>query len=74
MARRIWTNPHNPPDWVAAEISRTTGKPITRYQLGEALHVIKEEAGLNPPDSVIIYDDGNIHNDTDDWIGNVYEI
>jgi hypothetical protein len=72
-ARRVWSNPHNPPGSVAVEISRATGKPLTREQLGEALHAVKREAGLRPHDRVNIYDDGSITDDTDTWIGNVYD-
>jgi len=60
MARRLWSNPDNPPDWVAREMRRATGKEITREQLGEALHMIKREAGLRPRDRVYIYDDGSV--------------
>lgn len=67
MARRIWSNPHNPPPWVARRLR------ITRAQLGAALHTIKREAGLNPADRVSIWDDGSITDDTDVWIGNIYD-
>ena len=73
MPRRIWSNPENPPDSVAREISRATGRPLTRTQLGEALHVIKRIAGLRPRDQVFIFDDGSVHDAADDWIGNVYD-
>ena len=67
MARRLWSSPHNPPAWVARRLS------ITRAQLGEALHMIKRQAGLNPRDRVSIWDDGSIMDDADVWIGNIYD-
>jgi hypothetical protein len=73
MNRRVWSDPENPPDWVAREISQETGKRITREQLGEALHTIKREAGLRPRDRVYIWEDGSITDDTDEWIGNIYD-
>jgi hypothetical protein len=46
---------------------------ITREQLGEAIHIIKDEAGLSPRDRVYIWDDGSITDETDGWIGNVHD-
>jgi hypothetical protein len=72
MARLLWSDRHNPPDGVARDISAATGQPITREQLGEALHKIKRAAGLRPRDRVYVYDDGSIEDDVNGWIGNVY--
>ena len=46
---------------------------ITRVQLGDAIHSIKEDAGLGPRDRVTIWDDGSITDDTNARIGNVYD-
>lgn len=67
MARVIWSNPGNP----TAEVSSRLG--ITRWQLREAIHSIKNGAGLSPRDRVSIWDDGSVTDDTDVWIGNVYD-
>jgi hypothetical protein len=67
VPRKIWSNPQNPPDWVAGILN------ISREELGEALHIIKNEAGLSPRDRVSIWDDGGITDDTDTWIGNVHD-
>jgi uncharacterized protein DUF4279 len=48
----IWSRPGNPTRGVA----RTLG--ITRAQLRHAIHEIKDDAGLGPPDRVTIWDDG----------------
>lgn len=67
MARIIWSNPGNPPTSVARRLG------ITRVQLGEAIHTIKNDAGLGPRDRVNIWDDGSITDDMDVWIGNVHD-
>jgi hypothetical protein len=72
MPKRIWSNPYNPPNSVSNDIAAATGRPLTREQLGEALHSIKRAAGLRPRDRVSIWDNGDITDDMDDWIGNVY--
>jgi hypothetical protein len=46
---------------------------ITRAQLGRAIHVIKHDAGLLPPDNVTIWDDGTVTVDSDVQIGNIYD-
>ncbi len=67
MARRLWSRPGNPPDWVAARLG------ISREQLGEAIHKVKDSAGLAPSDRVIIWDDGSVTDEADDWIGNIQD-
>jgi hypothetical protein len=67
VTQRIWSNPGNPPDSVARRLG------ITRDQLGEAIHIIKDDAGLSPRDRVSIWDDGSITDETDEWIGNVHD-
>ena len=65
--RVIWSQPENPPESVAGVLG------ITRVQLGDAIHSIKEDAGLGPRDRVTIWDDGSITDDTNARIGNVYD-
>jgi hypothetical protein len=67
VAQKIWSNPENPPEWVARRLR------ITREQLGEAIHIIKNDAGLSPRDRVNIWDDGSITDEADGWIGNVHD-
>jgi hypothetical protein len=67
VPRKLWSNPHNPP----ASVAHALG--ISRPQLGAALHKIKRDAGLRPPDRVTIWDNGDITDDAGIWIGNVYD-
>jgi hypothetical protein len=67
MARVIWSRPGNPTRAVATALG------ITREQLGRAIHVIKHDAGLLPPDNVTIWDDGTVTVDRDVQIGNIYD-
>src|SRR4051812_15518699 len=67
MPRKIWSRLGNPPRSVATVLG------ISPVQLGEALHAIKDGAGLSPRDRVSIWDDGSIPDDADAWIGNIYD-
>jgi hypothetical protein len=58
---------HHPAPWVARELG------VSHEKLGEAMHTIKNEAGLTPRDRVSIWDNGDITDDTDTWIGNVHD-
>jgi hypothetical protein len=66
-SRVIWSRPENPPESVAVALG------ITRVQLGDAIHGIKEDAGLGPRDRVTIWDDGSVTDDTNARIGNVHD-
>jgi hypothetical protein len=65
--RRLWSRIGNPPNWVARRLG------ITHQQLSTALHRIKRDAGLSPPDHVSIYEDGSVTDDGDEWIGNIHD-
>jgi len=65
MARRIWSNPENPPSQIARQLG------ITHEQLRDRLHKLKRWAGLRPGDHINIFDDGTITDDVGDPIGNV---
>jgi hypothetical protein len=65
MLQKIWSRPDNP----TRAVARTLG--ITREQLGRAIHIIKRDAGLLPPDDVTIWDDGTVTVDQDVPIGNI---
>ena len=67
MAQKIWTRHSNPTPAVATALG------ITREQLGRAIHIIKHDAGLLPPDNVTIWDDGTVTDDSDVEIGNIYD-
>jgi len=67
MAQKIWSRPGNPARAVATTLA------ITRAQLGRAIHIIKHDAGLLPPDNVTIWDDGTVTDERDVQIGNVYD-
>ena len=67
MPRIIWSNPGN----ATKAISDTLG--IERWQLRNALHRIKEGAGLSGVDRVIIWDDGTVSDPQGNPLGNVYD-
>jgi hypothetical protein len=67
MPQKIWSRPDNP----TRAVARTLG--ITRERLGRAIHIIKRDAGLLPPDDVTIWDDGTVTVDQDVPIGNIYD-
>jgi hypothetical protein len=46
---------------------------ISEWDFSNALHKIKEAAGLGGADRVIIWSDGTISEDRGDLIGNVYD-
>lgn len=67
MAQRLWSRRGNPPRWVAARLG------ISEWDFSNALHKIKEAAGLGGADRVIIWSDGTVTEDRGDVIGNVYD-
>jgi hypothetical protein len=69
VRRKLWSDPENPPDWVATEIG------ISREELGERLYTIKRAAGLKLRDRVTIWSGGDITSaaDDDDLLGNVHD-
>ena len=67
MPRVIWSRSGNP-GRVVSEILR-----IERWQLRNALHRIKEDAGLTGADRVIIWDDGTVTDLQGEPIGNIHD-
>jgi hypothetical protein len=67
MARIIWSGPGNPPRAIATALG------INRSQLRQAIHAIKNDAGLRPRDSVKIWSDGWLTDDRNEWIGNIFD-
>ena len=67
MPRIIWSNPGNPPRAVSDALG------IERWQLRDALHRIKESAGLSGADRVIIWDDGTVSDAQGNPLGNIYD-
>ena len=67
MTRIIWDRPTNPPKWVADQLG------ISEWDLGDALHAIKEASGLGGADHVTISDDGTVTDDQGQVIGNIYD-
>jgi hypothetical protein len=67
MPQKIWSRPDNPTRAVARMLR------ITREQLGRAMHIIKRDAGLLPPDDVTIWDDGTVTVEQDVPICNIYD-
>jgi len=66
MPRIIWSTSENPPKLVSDALG------IERWQLRNALHIIKEEAGMSGTDRVIVWDDGTV-SDTQGNPGNIYD-
>ena len=67
MAQRLWSRRRNPPRSVAARLG------ISEWDFSNALHKIKEAAGLGGADRVIIWSDGTVTEEGGDVIGNVYD-
>ena len=59
--------PAREPDGVATTLG------ITRAQLRNAIHSIKEDAELEPRDNVTIWSDGSVTDANDELIGNIYD-
>lgn len=66
-SRIIWSRPGNPTRSVATTLG------TTRAQLRNAIHRLKDRAGLRPRDNVKIWDDGSMTDEADEWIGNIYD-
>lgn len=67
MPAIIWSRPGNPTRGVATRLGTSETK------LGDALHAIKDAAGLAPRDRVTIWDDGSVTDDRDVLVGNIYD-
>ena len=67
MPRIIWSNPGNP----TTAVSDALG--IERWQLRDALHRIKESAGLSGADRVTIWDDGSVSDAQGNPLGNIHD-
>ena len=66
MPRIIWSTSENQTKLVSDALG------IERWQLRNALHIIKEEAGMSGTDRVIVWDDGTV-SDTQGNPGNIYD-
>ncbi len=66
-ARMLWSNPGNPPDWVA----RALGMEPRRFS--RALHKIKAANDFSGVDRVIIYSDGVVTDEQDEPLGNLHD-
>ena len=67
MAERLWSNPGNPPRWVAGRLG------VSQWDFSDALHKIKKAAGLRGADSVTIWQDGTVADGGGEVIGNIYD-
>ncbi len=67
MARIIWSRPGNP----TRGVTRALG--ISETDLGDAIHILKDAAGLGSRDRVRIWDDGSVTDDRDALVGNIYD-
>ena len=63
----IWSNPGNPPRWVAQRLG------VSPWDFSNALHRIKRAAGLRGADSVTILQDGTVADRRGKVIGNIYD-
>lgn len=68
MARKLWSNPESPPEWVARQLH----PPMTRHEFSAALHRIKRAAGLKGADRVSIWEDGDVTDADEQVIGNLH--
>lgn len=57
MPRIIWSRPDKPSPGVARALG------ISETDLGDAIHILKDAAGLGPRDRVRIWDDGSVTDD-----------
>ena len=67
MVQRLWSNPGNPPGWVAVRLG------LSEWEFSDALHKIKKAAGLRGTDRVTIWDDGAVTDRHGDAIGNIHD-
>jgi hypothetical protein len=67
LARKIWSQPGNPGKAISGKLK------IERWQLHEALHKIKQKAGLGPADDVTIWDDGSVTDANGDLCGVIHD-
>ncbi|RVU14072.1 hypothetical protein [Methylobacterium oryzihabitans] len=69
MSRRIiWDRSGNPIPFVSQALK------IDPYRCADALHTIKQAAGLSPKDDTVIYDNGDVTDKlSGDEIGNLHD-
>jgi hypothetical protein len=67
MPRIIWSRPGNPTSGVATALG------VSETELSDAIHILKDAAGLEPRDRVRIWDDGSVTDERDALIGNIYD-
>jgi hypothetical protein len=67
LPQKIWSRPENPGPGVARRLR------IEQWELREAIHKIKQHAGLRPDDNVVIWSNGSVANANGTVIGNVYD-
>jgi hypothetical protein len=68
MSDVLWDRRENPPKWVADQLGI-----VPDWKLGEAIHALKQAAGLGGADRVSIARDGTVENAHGVKIGNVYD-
>lgn len=65
--RILWSNPGNPPDWVARALG------IEPRRFSRALHKIKAASDLSGPDRVVIYSNGTVMDEQGQPLGNLHD-
>jgi hypothetical protein len=63
----LWSNPGNPPDFVARALA------MAPRHFSRALHKIKAANDLSGADRVIIYNDGSVEDERGEPLGNLYD-
>jgi hypothetical protein len=67
VSRIIWDRAGNPTHYVSDALG------IARWQLREALHLVKRRSNLGARDRVIVYEDGRVTDAGGDDIGNILD-
>jgi hypothetical protein len=67
MGDTVWSNPGNPPRWIARRFG------LTEHQFSRRLHKLKLDAGLGGADRVSINSDGTVLDANGEEIGNLYD-
>jgi hypothetical protein len=67
LSEVIWNKIRNPTKYVSDKLR------IERWELRAAIHQIKARSALGPKDRVIIYDDGNVTDESGEPIGNIFD-
>ena len=67
MNRIIWDRSGNPTRYVSDTLC------VARWQLREALHLIKRRSNLGAQDRVLVHEDGRVTDASGDDIGNIFD-